>query len=81
MKKDMTEHAIVCGRNKERDSSGAKTQARIINVGENAFIKTYKKLDTDWHKLTTSYAMFSTHSSGSIICNIGANGVMALSFE
>lgn len=82
MKKDMTEHAIVCGRNKERDSSGAKTQARIINVGEHAFIKTYKKLDADWHKLTTSYGMFSTHSSGSIICNVGVGGVMeALGFE
>ena len=41
IKKDMTEHVIVCGRNKEKDSHGAKTQARIINVGEYEFIKTY----------------------------------------
>ena len=81
IKKDITEHVIVCGRNKEKDSHGAKTQARIINVGEYEFIKTYKKLDTDWHKLTTSYGIFSTHSSGSIICNIGVSGVMeALDF-
>ena len=79
--KEMADHIIICGRNKEKEG-GAKTKPRLINVSEHAFIKTYKKLDTDWHQLTTSYGIFSTYSSGSIICNVGVNGFMeALVFE
>ena len=70
--KDYQEHSILCARNKDSNA------IREIIDHTYAFISSRKKLtSTDfWHEIKTQYALFSTHSSGTIVFHIGVGGVL-----